>query len=37
MKINLDNNNCIEKNVKIKDKGIKLIKKSFLKNGNFVK
>lgn len=25
MKTNLDNNNCIEKNVKIKDKGIKLI------------
>lgn len=37
MKINLDNNNCIEKNVKIKDKGIKLILKSFLKNENFVK
>lgn len=28
MKTNLDNNNCIEKNVKIKDKGVKLILKS---------
>lgn len=32
MKTNLDNKNCIEKNVKIKDKGIKLILKSLLKN-----
>lgn len=37
MKTNLDNNNCIEKNVKIKDKGIKLILKSLLKNENPVK
>lgn len=37
MKTNLDSNNCIEKNVKIKDKGIKLILKSLLKNENPVK